>query len=193
MAKSNSIFAMEVCARIEQGSSLLDDLRAVIANQPVKAGYAEKWSAYRRAAEVLHANLHAIERGCWDYFDDHQRAVRDFEHWSEIVVTEEGARVEPSGTVDPYRPEPRYLTFTMAFLLLQDTPTDLEVSSLCNIPQDQLWQKATFARLLRGMGVINFASVEADVMYLIPRDPTWSLTLQDLSQEKFAYLRVLAQ
>jgi hypothetical protein len=43
------------------------------------------------------------------------------------------------------------------------------------------------------MGVINFASVKSDIMYLLPRDDDWGLTVDDLAQEKFHYLRVLQQ
>ncbi len=40
-------------------------------------------------------------------------------------------------------------------------------------------------------GVVNFASVRSDIMYLIPRDDDWGLTVADLSQPKFEYLRAL--
>ena len=39
------------------------------------------------------------------------------------------------------------------------------------------------------MGVVNFASGLSDVMYLLPRDDDWGLTVDDLREEKFAYLR----
>ena len=49
--------------------------------------------------------------------------------------------------------------------------------------------QAAFARILNGLGVLNFASVQSDVLYLIPRDDDWSLTSDDLSENKFEYLR----
>src|SRR5690606_33662057 len=97
---------------------------------------------------------------------------------------------EPSGH-DPYRGEPRYLTFTMAFLILKDSPCDLALRSLCDIPEAALWQKATFKRILDGLGVLNFASIVGDVAYLIPRDDGWGLTRADLTDPKFHYLRAL--
>jgi hypothetical protein len=111
--------------------------------------------------------------------------------WTNGMVTEEGVRREPSGRADPYRSEPRYLTFTMALLIVQDTPTDRLLLDVCKIPEAALWRKETFARILRGMAQISFASVKSDVMYLIPRDDDWALTLQDLQAPKFEYLRVL--
>ena len=38
-------------------------------------------------------------------------------------------------------------------------------------------------------GVVNFAFVKSDVFYLIPGDESWGLTMQDLQEEKFEYLR----
>jgi hypothetical protein len=79
----------------------------------------------------------------------------------------------------------------MAFLMVQGTPTDQAISSLCQVPEAELWRRDVFYRLLVGLGILNFASVKSDVMYLIPRDGDWGLTAQDLAHAKFHYLRPL--
>ena len=104
------------------------------------------------------------------------------------MVSEEGARLEPLAD-DPYRGAPRYLTFTMAFLLVNGSPTDEAIRRLCTITEDRLWHRQTFQHILFGLGVLNFASVKSDVAYLIPRDAGWGLTLEDLGHTKFDYLR----
>jgi hypothetical protein len=187
----HSIFAMEVCARLDVNAGMLATLRDCIVQQPVAATLQQKWTMYRRAAELVAANLQHVERGCWDYFDDDARALRDFDMWLKGMTTEEGARTAPSGVPDPYRGEPRYLTFTMAFLLVHGTPTDRAIATLCQIPEADLWRRDVFHRILRGLGVVNFASVKSDVMYLIPRDGDWGLTAQDMAHAKFHYLRPL--
>jgi len=187
----SSIFSIEVAARMDRAPNLLPLLRSTITDQQASVGLQQKWQAYRRAAEALLGNLGLIERGCWDYFDNHQRAEKDFKMWLGGMTTEEGARRTPSGAPDPYRGEPRYLTFTMTFLIVNPSPTDDALRRLCMIPEQHLWRRDVFGRILGGMGVINFASVQSDVMYLIPRDDDWGLTVDDLIQEKFNYLRVL--
>lgn len=187
----SSIFSIEVAARLDRAPNLLPILRSAITEQPAAAGLQEKWSLYKRAADALLGNLGLIERGCWDYFDNHERAEKDFKMWLGGMTTEEGARPAPSGRPDPYRGDPRYLTFTMTFLLITGSPTDQAVARLCDIPEAHLWRRDVFGRILGGMGVINFASVISDVMYLIPRDDDWGLTVDDLADEKFAYLRPL--
>lgn len=79
----------------------------------------------------------------------------------------------------------------MAMLILQGSPTDRLMKALCDVPEASLWRRATFMRILRGLGQVSFASVKSDVLYLIPRDDAWALTAQDLAAEKFAYLRAL--
>jgi hypothetical protein len=107
------------------------------------------------------------------------------------MTTEEGVRKEPSGQSDPYRGSPRYMTLTMAFLLVQNSPSDIAMAALCTTRDADLWKRATFARILNGMGALSFSSVKSDVIYVIPRDDDWGLTAEDLSETKFEYLRPL--
>jgi hypothetical protein len=180
---------MELCYKFDPGLHAI--LREHATAQPAALGLHEKWVAYRNCEADLLANLDRVDRGCWDYFNDDERAKSDFEMWVRGMTTDETARTAPAPAVDPYRDDPRYMTFTMALLIAQDTPTDRALFQLCNVPQDKLWEKAVFTRILQGLGIVNFASVKGDVMYVIPRDEGYSLTTDDMSNEKFAYLRPL--
>src|SRR5512140_1797924 len=180
---------MELCFPFNDG--LHATFRAHVTAQPAAVGYQQKWEAYRALRGEMFQALPTVERGCWDYFNEDERALSDYRMWVNGMLTDETARTSPSGPNDPYRGGPRYMTLTMAFLIVQDAPTDEAVRALCNIPQDALWERGAFARILRGLDVLNFASVESDVLYLIPRDADWSLTAEDMSEEKFSYLRPL--
>ena len=184
----HSLFAFEVAARFEPGGRLHTSLGAALAHARPNMNLQQKWRFYKHAIDELLIAMPLFQRGCWDYFDDDTRAKADYEQWVAGMVTEEGARREPSGD-DPYRGSARYLTFTMAFLLVNSSPTDEAIKRLCDIPQNRLWHRATFHRILSGLGVLSFASIKSDVAYLIPRDPGWGLTDEDLAQPKFAYLR----
>jgi hypothetical protein len=184
----HSIFAFEICGKLEPGGRLHSELRRLVTEAPANATLQQKWLFYRHAVNELLVALPLFDRGCWDYFDDDARARADYEQWVAGMVTEEGARHQPSGD-DPYRGQVRYLTFTMAFLLVHDSPTDHAVRQLCNISQAHLWHRGTFHHILSGLGVLNFASIKSDVSYLIPRDVGWGLTVEDLAHPKFQYLR----
>jgi hypothetical protein len=188
----HSIFALEVCARLVPESTLRAGLADVIKAAPEQMNLHQKWLQYQRGVELVLENLSSVERGCWDYFNDDGRALKDYEMWTQGMVTEEGVRKAPSGLADPYRGEPRYLTFTMALLIVQDTATDTHMLGVCNVPEPDLWRRGSFARILRGMAQISFASVKSDVMYLIPQEDAWGLTLADLAEPKFEYLRPLS-
>jgi len=185
----HSIFAMELCLPLD--TAFHASLRRLVVEHPELSGYHEKWSLYRQAAESMLRHLEHVQKGCWDYFDDNSRALRDYDMWVAGMTTEEGARTEPSGQPDPYRGTARHMTLTMAFLIVQGSPTDLSLSALCNVPQELLWRRSTFARILNGMGALSFASVKSDVIYVIPGDNGWGLTDEDLTASKFDYLRVV--
>ena len=83
------------------------------------------------------------------------------------------------------------MTFTLSLLLQHGTPSERSFALACNVRETDLWRRATFARLLDALGMISWASVKADVIYLIPRDETFGLTVEDLRAPKFEYLRPL--
>lgn len=186
----NTVFAMEICARYEAAGRLHLALRDLLARHPPGAALQQKWQFYRAVVAELGQGLPLVEMGCWDYFDDDAKAKASFDQWCRGMTTEEGARTQPSGS-DPYRGDPRFLTFTMAFLMVHDSPSDLAMRKLCDVPEPDLWKRATFQKILQGLGVLNFASIVSDVAYLIPRDDGWGLTREDLAQPKFHYLRAL--
>lgn len=188
MTVESSLLALEICARFEPGGRLHEGLRRLLTDAPASPTLQEKWLFYRQAISELLVALPLFDRGCWDYFEDDAVARASYDQWVAGMVTEEGARPQPSGD-DPYRGSARYLTFTMAFLLVKGTPTDAAVRRLCDIPEGRLWHRRTFEHILSGLGVLSFASVKSDVAYLIPRDVGWGLTLEDLADARFQYLR----
>jgi len=186
---NHSIFALELCLRLEPGSHLRDELHQLVMSHPATTTPGRKWELLRSVAELLAENEDLYEMGCWDFFDTDAKALSDYDMWSNGMITEEGARELPSGVPDRYGNEPRFMTFTIALLLMAETKCERELSQLCATPEDQLWKKATFVRILRGLTVVNFAFVKSDVLYLIPGEESWGLTVDDLKLPKFEYLR----
>jgi hypothetical protein len=186
----HSLFALELASRFEPGGRLHTELHRLVTSAPVNATLQQKWMFYKHAVKELLVAMPLHQRGCWDYFDNDAQAKASYDQWVGGMVTEEGARPQPSGD-DPSRGSSRYLTFTMAFLIVNGSPTDEAIRDLCNIPQASLWNRGTFEHILSGLGVLNFASIKSDVAYLIPRDNGWGLTDEDLAHQKFNYLRPL--
>ena len=185
----HSVFALELCLRADLAPGLVTSLRERIKNHPEAASRDAKWRFYKNLSEELVLNLSAAERGYWDFFDEDARAKKYYDMWVNGMTTREGARGQPSGGGGPYRSEPRYLTLTMSFLIRNGSPSERALAEACNVWESMLWQRSTFAKLLTDLRMLSFASVRSDVVYLIPRDEGWELTLQDLSEPKFEYLR----
>jgi len=191
MGFTHSIFALELCLQMVPGDPLRAHLQQLIEQHPAHSSRRDKWRLYLHVSQLLQGRLQYAISGCWDFFDDDGRALRDFNMWSGGMTTLEGARLTPSGPADPYRGDHRYMTFTMALLLQHGTPSERSLSHACRVPDADLWKRATFARLLDSLGGISWASVKADVIYLIPRDESFGLTAEDLRAPKFEYLRPL--
>jgi hypothetical protein len=188
----HNIFAIELCLRLEPHNTLRERLRDLVVRHPAASTPGLKWKLLRRVSELLLENEQLFEKGCWDFFDDDGRALKDYDMWSNGMITEEGARKVPSGKPGQPGAEPRYMTFTIALLLAAGTPCAREMAQLCDVPEAQLWNRATFARILRGLSKVSFAAVKSDVLYLIPGEEDWGLTAEDLEQSKFEYLRKIA-
>lgn len=191
MAFTHSVFALELCLQIVPGDTLRPHLQQLIEQHPAWSSPRDKWRLYRDVAQLLTGRLNYAISGCWDFFDEDQRALTDFNMWSGGMTTLEGARRTPSGPADPYRGDHRYMTFTLSMLLQHGTTSERAFAAACNVAEPDLWKRATFARLLNSIGMISFASVKGDVIYLIPRDETFGLTAEDLRAPKFEYLRPL--
>jgi hypothetical protein len=188
----HNVFALELLLRLEPNDALRERLRDLVARHPAASSPGAKWKLLRRIADLLLENEQLFEKGCWDFFDDDDRALKDYHMWSYGMISEEGARKMPSGRPVAGGGEPRYMTFTISLLLKADTPCARELGQYCDIPEQDLWKKATFRRILKGLSKVSFAAVKSDVLYLIPGEPEWGLTAADLQAEKFEYLRQIA-
>ena len=83
------------------------------------------------------------------------------------------------------------MTATTVFQIRRDSGCDRQIRALCHYPDADLWRRQTFVQILSGLGSLNFDSIQADVSYVIPRDASFCLTLDDLATSTFDYLRVV--
>lgn len=189
MAMQHSVLAIELCMRLDPQQPLRDTLHRLVRTHPERSSPGAKWQMYAQLSDLLVQHLPIAVSGCWDFYDDDARARKDFEMWSQGMITREGARPSPSGLPDPYRNEPRFMTCTLAFLIARGAPCERMVAHICAVPQPMLWHRGSFERVLRSVRSLSFASVKGDVAYVIPGDPSWGLTQTDLQAPKFHYLR----
>jgi hypothetical protein len=184
---TRSIFAIEMCLRYDPTFAAgARNLLCADTSQP-SAGHL--WHLWTAAADELRRRQSAWVSGCWDFWEDPTKAQTDFQMWKNGLMTEEGARKAPSAGGEPYRGGERFLTMTMACLLVKGSAAERAMAQACNVPQAYLWHTATFQRVLMAIRHINFAVVERATAYLIPKEDGWALTPEDLRDPKFHYLR----
>jgi hypothetical protein len=186
----HSVFVIEVCARIDTTPQLLDELLPILQTAPPALSRQDAWDRHATAADILLRHFDAVERGCWEYFDDELTVKAMFDEWCGPVVERQIPRQVPSEGLS-YREEagPRSMTFTVVYLLAYGSPSDLEVRATCDIPPEALWRRGTFRQLLGLVRTLSFASVKGDAMYMIPRDIAYGLTPGDIAKSEFDYLR----
>lgn len=187
----HSVFTIEICARLDLSPALLDQLRPIVQGAPEQVTRDEAWRRHAAAADVLAQYFENVERGCWEYFDEEASAMAMFDDWCRPVLDKAVPRQEPSGIPDYRNPGPRYVLFTMVYLLARGSPSDLEVRRACEIEEANLWTRRTFRRLLGAVRSLSFASVKADCLYMTPRDHQWGLTQSDLASSTYQYLRMV--
>jgi hypothetical protein len=187
----HTVFTVEVCARLDLSPALLDQLRPIVQGSPERLTREEAWRRHAAAADVLASFFDNVERGCWEYFDDETTAMSMFDDWCKPVLEQAIPRQGPSGIPDYRNPGPRFVLFTMVYLLARDSPSDLELRGASDIEEGNLWTRRTFRRLLGAVRALSFASVKSDCMYMTPRDHEWGLTLEDLAGSTYSYLRPL--
>lgn len=187
----HSVFAIELCMRLDTGSPVRARLADLVALHPQATDPGRKWIMLEECSRVLVQAQDLYVRGCWDFFETDAKALSDYDMWCNGMITREGSRRSPSGGGDPYRAEPRYMTFTISLLLQRGESGERALAELCDFPESVLWKRSTFVKILSGLKCVNFAYVKSDVFYLIPGEETWGLTSQDLQHEKFEYLRLI--
>ncbi len=72
---NHSIFALELCLRLEPGSRLRDELHQLVMSHPATTTPGRKWELLRSVAELLAENEDLFEMGCWDFFDTDAKAL----------------------------------------------------------------------------------------------------------------------
>ncbi|MFO0560594.1 MAG: hypothetical protein U0269_21440 [Polyangiales bacterium] len=193
MALSHAIFAMELCFPIDPSSPMHSSLVRLFREHPQYCTAEEKWRFYERVRQILLFELEKARSGCWDFFNDDDRAKSDYDMWCNGMLTKEGARTSPSGRPegDPFRgaTQARFMTVTIAWLMIQGMPSTQSLAATCEIPENALWQRSSFRRILERLGRVQFSAIKSDVFYVIPGDDAWGLTEQDLQASKFEYLR----
>jgi hypothetical protein len=142
---------------------------------------AAKRVQYTHLASLLAGELPRAERGFWDLITT-DKAEAEHESWcSEIekVVQE------------PCTGSSLYCIVSVALLVLSGSNSDNTLRERCDLEEAQFFTRDTFLHLVHTLPMLNFASVAADSIYLVPGEAGAGPTEEDLQDEGYQYLRRL--
>jgi hypothetical protein len=184
-------FAMELCIELMPGrEGLVQRLHAYTTAQASGASRKEKSRFYIDLSTSLLNEQPAWRRGIWDYSDDDTEARRMFNDYASVLGTKKGARQSPSqGHPTRDLGGPFFVNLTFAWMLAANSTSAMMLEGGKLLAQAGLWQRQTFANLLRLVPRVVPSEIESDVVYVIPGDLRFALTADDLASTDYTYLR----
>ena len=189
------LFALQVLLQLQTTGQLRGQLHQIIKAGPPAANHQDTWNFWRMVSGALTGWWNQFEYGVWDYFEDPAKSQREFDGWCKGTVADaQEAMDENKGQpMHPYRPATgdRFMFVTMLFMLHPGSRSDRMVCDLCRIPEQTMWTKATFSRLINAMPHLHFPSVRSHAIYVRPGIDEAGVSREELAEEKYKYLRKL--
>lgn len=186
MSLKLSLFAIQVFLPIPASDTARFGLVDIVRRTPDQCDFATKNASYAAVVAALLPHTQSFVMGVWDYIEDHDRAVSEFEQWCDGTENDAGA----APPADPYRSGQLHMFTTLLFLMAKGKAADLAMCEACRMPEGTEWHKRTFARLLSELPQLNFATISSDAIYVRPGS-TGGVTAAELAEEHYSYLRKL--
>ena len=171
-------------------------LHHLIAKSSDQVSVPEKLAFWKRFTAVLTEGMPVFEYGYWDYISKPEKAAAEFESWATQIegnlATEAEELGEAADEVNRLTSEPTYLCASLFFLVVRGSNSDRTLAERCAIPEAEWWTRQTFGHLLATVPLLNFGTVQADAVYLVPGNDQDGLSSDDLYGGGFKYLKPLS-
>lgn len=188
---AHTLFALQLFGGMPESASIQREIAAAVHHAPAGAQPGGKTAFYTQLAERLRQNAHVFDRWVWDYIPEHERAMEEYQSWTQGTV-KDALEAQSAASQGPYRQERRYFFVTLLFLLGAGSAADKYLRAICDIPEDQLFTRQTLHSLLNAIPHLNFSGVRSDALYVRPgTNGAGGVTLEELGQEHYEYLKPL--
>jgi len=159
-----------------------------------RQSFADKQRFWKRFTALLVEAMPVFEYGDWDLIRG-GNAEQTFNEWASdiegslaTVPEEVGAAADE---VTRLASTASYVLVTMMVLVDKDSNSDETIGHWCDIPEPVWLTRQTFARLISIFPRLNFSSVQADAVYLVPGSDRDGLSAEDLVSEDYHHLQPL--
>jgi hypothetical protein len=186
------LFALQVFLPLPKAEPLRQYMQNAIISSPENASPTQKVAYYRAVCERIAQHQDDFEMGVWDFMEDSSRAQAEFDQWCKGTVEDATSGAPPDANPQGmYRQSPGYMFATLLFLVRAGSNSDDTLRERCRMPDSEMWRKSTFSHLLRGISLLNFASVRSDAIYMRPYSEPFAVTQAELGEEHYEYLKRL--
>jgi hypothetical protein len=191
---SKTFFGIQVVVKNFVSDPLRRQLHEIIAGSEAEQSLTEKRTFWKRVTAVLNEAVPAFELGFWDLIRD-SGAEEEFESWSSEIEGSLATEKEEMGSapdeISRISAEKRYIIVTLLFLVEGGSNSDRTLAERCDILESEYWTRLTFGRLIATIPLLNFATVEADAVYLAPGSEEDGFSMEDLHGGGYEYLKML--
>jgi hypothetical protein len=150
----------------------------------------EKRRFLKRFVALLEESELFWSYGYWEYIDDPDTAVAEFDSWvSEIegsMATEDEELGDEIDEIQRTSNRKDYVVVSLVFLLDEPFAPAAEVET-----EDDAYLKETFSALVQGLTSIDPRHIQADGAYVVPGNAEDGLSEDDLYGPGWDYLRML--
>jgi hypothetical protein len=192
---AHTFFGLQVALKNFHRDPLRNQLHALIKDDTApRVGVQQKQRFWKRFSALLVEAAPVFELGDWDLIRE-SNAQDTFDEWARTI--EGGAATEPEelgAAVDEAHRlsgEASYLLATMMVLVDRGSNADQTLGEWCDLPTSEWLTRQTFAHLISAFPRLNFATVQADAVYLVPGDSSDGLSYEDLRSPDYAHLKPL--
>jgi hypothetical protein len=190
-----SFFGIQVVIAAHPKDQLRRRLHDLLAETDHEQTPDEKRSFYKRFCALVNESMPVFELGFWDLLRS-RNAEDEFETWCSEIEGSMATEAEELGTEadEVYRlsTDKDYIIVTLLFLMVRDGAADRTVGRRADVPEAEWNTRQTFAQLIATAPLLDFETVRADAVYLMPGNDDDGISSDDLYGGDYKYLRMLS-
>ena len=184
-----SFFGVQVGFKNFHRDPLRQRLHDLLAREGgTRQSFSEKQRFWKRFTGLLSEAMPVFEYGEWDLVRGGE-AEDLFNSWSTDIEGSLATEAEEVGPAADEAARPSvsapYVLVTMMVLVDKGSNADETLGEWCDIPEPVWLTRQTFGRLISIFPRLNFASVQADAVYLVPGHDRDGISAEDLVSEDY--------
>ena len=146
---------------------------------------ADKTRFWLDTLAVVRRLLPEAHYGVWDYVDDDERALEEYQQWCDGTVADAETAEPPAPGV------PSYAFVTLLLLCDAGAEADLRLAAMSEIAEDDPWSLSSFEAWLDTLAALDWRAVKSDTVFVRPGEGGYGVSADLLREAQYHYLQPL--